>query len=68
MPLYSFICPTCGTHFDERLSFQDSASSVTCPSGHQGVKRVYSTPNVVFKGKGFYVTDQRKHTSTESGN
>lgn len=66
MPLYSFVCPTCGTRFDERLSFQENRKSITCPLGHQGVRRVFSTPTVVYKGKGFYVTDQRKQTTAES--
>lgn len=67
MPVYSFVCPTCGTRFDERLSFSEDTHRVTCPHGHEGVRRVFSAPSVVFKGSGFYVTDSRKHTAKEGG-
>jgi putative FmdB family regulatory protein len=66
MPVYSFVCPVCGEHFDEKLSFQDNARNVSCPRGHDGARRVFSAPTVVFKGSGFYVTDHRKHTFKEN--
>jgi len=67
MPVYSFVCPVCGSHFEERLSFQADTHSILCPNGHDGVRRVFSAPSVVFKGSGFYVTDSRKKPATESG-
>lgn len=60
MPVYSFVCPVCGAHFDQRHSFQDDLRRVVCPNGHTGAHRVYSVPTVVYKGSGFYVTDSRK--------
>ena len=66
MPVYNFICPTCGTRFEERFSFQDVAHNVNCPRGHTGARRVFSAPTVVFKGSGFYVTDHRKKQAKES--
>lgn len=67
MPVYNFVCPTCGARFEERLSFNDDSHNVTCPRGHAGARRVFSAPAVVFKGSGFYVTDHRKQGSKESG-
>ena len=67
MPVYSFVCPTCGTRFDERLSFSQDTHSVTCPRGHEGVRRVFSAPSVVFKGSGFYINDSRKQVAKEGG-
>lgn len=66
MPVYNFVCPTCGARFEERLSFSDNGHPVTCPHGHAGARRVFSPPAVVFKGNGFYVTDHRKKETTES--
>ncbi len=63
MPVYSFVCPICGARFDERLSFSENLEQVTCPNGHRHVRRVYSVPSIVYKGKGFYTTDSRKKTS-----
>jgi len=63
MPVYSFICSECGTHFEQRRSFQESNGSVTCPNGHHNVRREFSVPSVVFKGSGFYSTDHRKKSA-----
>lgn len=64
MPTYTFRCETCGLVFDKFLSFHDDQSRVTCPNGHPTVHRVFRPPAVVFKGSGFYVTDNR---GTNSG-
>jgi len=31
-----------------------------CPTGHQAVHRVSTSPAVIFKGAGFYSTDHRQ--------
>jgi len=64
MPTYTFKCDVCGVVFDKWLSFNDDQSQVRCPNGHDQVHRVYYAPAVVFKGSGFYVTDNR---GTNSG-
>ncbi len=64
MPTYTFKCDVCGVVFDKWLSFHDDQSQVRCPNGHDQVHRVYYAPAVVFKGSGFYVTDNR---GTNSG-
>lgn len=68
MPVYSFVCPVCGSHFEQRMSFQADNHNIHCPNGHDGVRRVFSVPSVVFKGSGFYVTDSRKQPAKASGN
>lgn len=64
MPVYSFVCPVCGDHFDQKLSFRDDAHNVSCPRGHAPARRVFSAPTVVYKGSGFYVTDHRKQAAS----
>jgi len=67
MPRYEFACPTCGQTFEKVLSFAEDQSGIRCPAGHQGVRRIYSAPPIMFKGSGFYVTDHRSAPlSTES--
>ena len=66
MQVYSFVCPVCGLHFDERHSYRDDLNHVVCPNGHVGVRRIFSAPTVVYKGSGFYVTDSRKPLAKES--
>ncbi|NLE77296.1 MAG: zinc ribbon domain-containing protein [Chloroflexi bacterium] len=58
MPLYEYQCQVCGKRFEVRQPVGED--SATCPAGHGQVRRVFSTPLIVFKGSGFYVTDQGK--------
>jgi putative FmdB family regulatory protein len=59
MPLYDFACTECGTRFEKQIPFTGDLSHLTCPQGHRAVRRIYSAPQVVFKGSGWYSTDQR---------
>jgi len=63
MPTYEFICNECNTRFEAQLHFNESPSHIQCPNGHRNTRRIFSTPNIVFKGNGFYVTDHRKQAS-----
>ena len=56
MPIYEYVCQECGVHFDKLQRFGD-AQPDTCPNGHHKVARVLSSPAIIFKGSGFYVTD-----------
>ncbi len=60
MPTYTFRCRKCGLIFDRRFHFHEKVEEVTCPRGHTDVVRIFRPPAVVFKGSGFYVTDNRK--------
>ena len=58
MPIYEYECLTCGVQFEKRQSFND-APEAECPNGHDNTRRLLATPTIVFKGSGFYVTDNR---------
>lgn len=64
MPAYSFICQKCGAQFEEHLSFNAKRTRLVCPNGHHSVRRIYTAPQVIFKGTGFYVTDSKKKEPT----
>ena len=69
MPRYEFTCPSCGLSFEKTLAIQESQTQVRCPSVHGNVRRVYTAAAVLFRGSGFYVTDQRaKPSQAESEN
>lgn len=59
MPLYTYRCNNCGHQFDERQSFNDGPLK-KCPNcGKQTLRKVYLPVGILFKGPGFYATDNR---------
>jgi putative FmdB family regulatory protein len=59
MPIYQYHCPKCNLKFELKQSFSDE-SMVACPKCQNGAQRLFSPVPVIFKGSGFYVTDNRK--------
>ena len=61
MPIYEYACDECGCHFDVRQSYKDAPVAV-CQDKKCGgkVHKVFSPPAIIFKGSGFYVTDNAK--------
>ena len=56
MPTYQYLCPKCNLRFELRQSFDDE-SVVVCPKCQNGARRLFSPVPIIFKGSGFYVTD-----------
>jgi putative FmdB family regulatory protein len=63
MPIYEYLCEVCGLRFDRLQSFKD-APLQECPNCGGSVHRVIQPVGVIFKGSGFYVTDNRSKSST----
>lgn len=63
MPIYVYRCDTCGLTFERRQRITESAL-VDCPECEGHVHRVIQPVGIVFKGSGFYVTDNRSPSST----
>jgi putative FmdB family regulatory protein len=61
MPVYQYLCPKCNLKFELKQSFSDD-SIVVCPKCQNGARRLFSTVPIIFKGQGFYMTDNRKGT------
>jgi putative FmdB family regulatory protein len=60
MPLYEYLCGSCGHRFERIQKFSDPPVS-TCPScGAQQVEKLMSSPAIQFKGSGWYITDYAK--------
>ena len=60
MPIYEYECSECGIHFEKLQKFSDP-NPERCPNGHNQVHRLLSQPTIIFKGKGFYVTDNGRN-------
>jgi putative FmdB family regulatory protein len=58
MPTYTYKCTENGHQFEVRQRMADAPLS-ECPVCEGPVRRVVGSVGVVFKGSGFYVTDNR---------
>ena len=58
MPVYAYKCKVCDHEFDLKQRFTDDRIQV-CPVCEGETRRVIHHVPVVFKGSGFYVTDNR---------
>jgi len=67
MVTYEYECLECGTRFEIKCRYGESAPCpTTCPNGHANVRRVYSAPRIFFKGSGFYVTDSGRQAKSNT--
>jgi len=62
MPIYTYSCNNCGHQFEQRQRMSDDPLKV-CPVCRGRVRRVVNSVGIVFKGSGFYVTDNRNGSS-----
>ena len=58
MPTYQYRCADCGRELEVVQKFTD-ASLTECPSCDGSLRKVFNAVGVVFKGSGFYATDNR---------
>ena len=69
MPTYQYRCTSCDTELEKVQKFSDDPLTV-CPECNGSLRKVFSAVGVVFKGSGFYATDNRpkgKHGAGKSG-
>lgn len=59
MPLYEYRCLKCEETFEVRQKFSDDPVAYHPVCGGEG-RRMLSTPQLHFKGSGFYITDYGK--------
>lgn len=68
MPTYEYACTACGQHSEVFQRF-DEAPLTTCASCGGELRKVFHAAGIVFKGSGFYATDNRsrKASTTDGG-
>jgi putative FmdB family regulatory protein len=64
MPTYSYLCDTCGHDFEAVQRFADDPLT-ECPECGSRIRRVIQPVGVVFKGSGWYITDNRPKSSSD---
>lgn len=65
MPIYAYKCVNCEHEFEQRQRMSDRPLE-ECPVCQGPVRRVVNSVGIVFKGSGFYVTDNRNGSSSSS--
>ena len=66
MPTYDYECKSCGKIFEVFQKMSDDPLEV-CPVCGKKVKRLVGGGlGIIFKGNGFYVTDNKKSSSASS--
>lgn len=59
MPTYQYRCTDCSEELEKFQHFTDDPLT-RCPAcGHEALRKVFSPVGIVFKGSGFYATDNR---------
>ncbi len=67
MPIYTYRCENCGVQFERRQKFSDEPLK-RCPECSKNtLRKVYLPVGIVFKGSGFYATDNRSPSGNKSG-
>jgi putative FmdB family regulatory protein len=66
MPIYTYRCENCGVQFEKTQKFSD-APLTRCPEcNKKTLRKVYTPVGIVFKGSGFYATDNRSPSGARS--
>ncbi len=67
MPTYEYLCRTCSHRFETWQKMTDDPLT-TCPECGGSIRRVLFPAGVVFKGSGFYKTDNNGNGSVANEN
>ena len=64
MPIYEYECGLCHFHFERKQRFDEEPVAM-CPKCQGKARRVLHSIPIIFKGSGFYTTDNRKGSAKE---
>ncbi|MBM4429449.1 MAG: zinc ribbon domain-containing protein [Chloroflexi bacterium] len=65
MPIYEYQCESCCIRFERMQHFKDQPLK-ECPECGGPVHRLIQPVGIIFKGSGFYITDNRQLSSTSN--
>ena len=65
MPTYEYKCQTCGVQFERKQSVYDEPMQI-CPECGGKVRKLFFPAGIIFKGSGFYKTDNAPSSSGSS--
>ncbi|GAB1821069.1 hypothetical protein HerbRD11066_42330 [Herbidospora sp. RD11066] len=65
VPTYQYACTNCGEQLEVVQKFTDDALT-ECPACAGRLRKVFNAVGIVFKGSGFYRTDNRSSTTSST--
>ena len=65
MPTYQYACTECDHAFEQVQSFTED-SLTSCPQCEGRLRKIFNAVGVVFKGSGFYRTDNRSDAKSST--
>lgn len=68
MPVYTYRCDNCGVQFDQKEGYNDPTMTQCPECEEESLHRVYRPVGIVFKGSGFYATDNRSPSGQKARN
>ncbi|WP_320130822.1 zinc ribbon domain-containing protein [uncultured Sphaerochaeta sp.] len=70
MPIYEYECEMCHAHVELHQSVSEHTAPAVCPSCNceHTMKRIFTPSAVIFKGNGYYSTDNpvAKNSNSDS--
>lgn len=66
MPTYEYVCTDCGIHIDVVQKMSEPTLE-TCGACGGRLRKVFHPAGILFKGSGFYATDNRSKQKTGVG-
>jgi putative FmdB family regulatory protein len=66
MPVYTYRCDSCGVEFERHQSFHDEPLKICPECRKKSLRRVITPSKIIFKGSGFYATDNRSPSGSAS--
>jgi len=63
VPVYEYECSACHCHFERKQNFDDEPVAM-CPECQGKARRVIHSTPIIFKGSGFYITDNQKGSAS----
>jgi putative FmdB family regulatory protein len=64
VPIYEYECGHCHFQFERKQRFDEEPVAI-CPKCQGKARRVIHSVPVIFKGSGFYTTDNRKNIPSQ---
>ena len=66
MPIYEYQCTSCAYQFEQKQSIKDDPIK-ECPRCGKDVTKLISSPAIMFKGSGWYITDYSDKMKPDAG-